>query len=201
MAFLTLAFGLGRQARGLSSSIYNTACPSEHIGTIWICLNQLFAKKVASLTTYSFLGGKNSAKVCIVIVLPLFLWHWLIEVTDLPINLKELSVGPEYRGKGPAESGWGHLPLRIFAGLLTLFQSGGHHITTCPLPPQTFRRICWDVRPGYVRLRFCWGTFHTVTVSDWTVVVYVVCECLSNLIRLCQYCSRLSKVLSAEYGG
>ena len=61
----------------------------------------------------------------------------MIEVTGLPINLKELSVGPEYRGKGRRNRGGGdHLPLRIFADLLTLFQSGGHHITTFPLPPR-----------------------------------------------------------------
>ena len=65
MAFLTLAFGLGRQARGLSSSIYNTACPAEHTyGDYWELNEPTFAKKIASLTTYSYFGGRNGAKVC-----------------------------------------------------------------------------------------------------------------------------------------
>ena len=62
MAFLTLAFGLGRQARGLSSSIYNTACPAEHMGIIGISTNQLLQKKKLFLLHIPFLAGKMVLK-------------------------------------------------------------------------------------------------------------------------------------------
>ena len=60
-----------------------------------------FSEKVASLTTSTDFWYRNCAKVCFVIVLPLFYDIDLFEVSGLPINLKDHSVGPEYSGAGP----------------------------------------------------------------------------------------------------